>query len=421
LPLKASDNGRFLVDQRGEPFLVVGDAGWSMIVQLSEDDAERYLADRQTRGFNSVIVNLLEHKFCTHAPNTLAGVAPFEKPGDFSMPNPAYFDFAHKMIEKANRHGIVVWLAPGYLGYKGGDEGWFKEMMAGGEQTVRDYSRFVARRLKDLPNIVWVAGGDFVPRPEDQWTISRLAEGIAAEDPTHLITAHTSREQPPAALFAEQKWLSLNAVYTSEPTALNEMWTEYNRSPARPFVLIESTYEVEHNATPQQIRRQAYWAMLGGGCGQFFGNNPMWHFDGPGLYPFKGTWQKALGSTGVQDMARLRELFVGLPWQNLVPDHDHAVVTDGYGAGKTTVATARTADKKLSVSYIPSTGTVPQELTVDLGQLAGPVTARWYNPAQGGWKAISDTPLPNRGAHVFSTPGDNGTQTNDWLLVLESR
>ncbi len=28
-PLKTADNGRFLIDQKGEPFLVVGDTAWS--------------------------------------------------------------------------------------------------------------------------------------------------------------------------------------------------------------------------------------------------------------------------------------------------------------------------------------------------------------------------------------------------------
>jgi len=116
LRLRISNNGRYLVDQQGQPFLVVGDSPWSLIVQLDDEDMERYLSDRQQRGFNSIIVNLLEHKFCTTPPRTRSGVAPFNKAGDFSTPNKAYFDFAHKAIEKAAERGIVVWLAPAYLG-----------------------------------------------------------------------------------------------------------------------------------------------------------------------------------------------------------------------------------------------------------------------------------------------------------------
>jgi hypothetical protein len=34
LLLKLSSNGRYLVDQNGDPFLVVGDSPWSLIVQV---------------------------------------------------------------------------------------------------------------------------------------------------------------------------------------------------------------------------------------------------------------------------------------------------------------------------------------------------------------------------------------------------
>jgi hypothetical protein len=76
LSLKISDNGRYLVDQKGSPFLVVGDSPWSLIVQLDDKDRATYLEDRQKRGFNSIIVNLLEHEFCTLAPRTRSGLAP---------------------------------------------------------------------------------------------------------------------------------------------------------------------------------------------------------------------------------------------------------------------------------------------------------------------------------------------------------
>jgi len=342
-PLKTSDNGRFLTDQKGEPFLVVGDTAWSLLVQLDEDDIDCYLEDRQKRGFNSIIVNLIEHKFSTNAPKTLAGLAPFTAAGGFSTPNPAYFDFAHKVVEIANQRGIVVWLFPAYLGYGGGDQGFFREMMASGKDSLRSYGRFVGKQFRDLPNIVWVMGGDFTPKQEDQWVVAEMAEGIQAEDVTHLVTGHGSPKDSAVVAFGEQKWLSVNSVYSYEKTLFRPVQAEYMRRPVRPFVLIESTYEGEHNSTPDQIRRQAYWAMLGGACGQFFGNNPMWHFDGPGLYPVKATWKESLDGTGSRDMTRLRDLFVGLPWHRLEPENNHEVVTDGYGEGIATALTARTA------------------------------------------------------------------------------
>jgi hypothetical protein len=421
LLLKISANGRYLVDQNGNPFLVVGDSPWSIIVQPDEKDRETYLEDRERRGFNSIIVNLLEHKFCTSPPKTRSGLAPFSTPGDFSTPNEAYFDFAHQVVERAGAHGMVVWLAPAYLGYGGGDEGFFQEIKAGGREKLRAYGRFVGKRFKDLPNLVWMLGGDYTPVAADQWVVNELAAAIRDEDPAHLMTAHHSPEGSAVAAFGEQAWLTVNNVYGYEKTLFRPLLAEYLRQPARPFVLVETTYEGEHNSTPDLIRRQAYWAMLSGGCGQFFGNNPIWHFDGPGLFPFEMSWQQALGAPGSRDMALLRELFIHLPWHELVPETNHAIVTEGFGAGTATALTAWTADGKLSITYVPSTGTDGRELKIALERFAQPVSARWYNPTNGRSVEVEGSPFADRATQRLRTPGDNGTGANDWALILDAR
>ncbi len=419
LPLQVSDTGRYLIDQENRPFLVVGDTAWSLIVQLQKKDIDHYLGDRQARGFNSIIVNLIEHKFCTTPPKTRAGLAPFDRPGNFSAPNPEYFDFAHRVIEKANEHGVIVWLAPAYLGYGGGDEGFFHEIKAGGKDKLRAYGRFIGRRFRDLPNIVWLLGGDFTPPEADRWTVTALATAIREEDANHLMTIHASPETSAVAAFGGEPWLNIDTVYSYERALFRPLLAEYARKPVRPFVLIESTYEGEHNAIPAQVRRQAYWAMLGGACGQFFGNNPLWHFDGPGLYPTKVTWVQALNSIGSRDIARLGALFRQLPWYKLQPEEHPAVIVQGYGTGAATALTARTPDGKLSVTYIPSTGKGARELTMDGAQFTGPITPRWFNPTTGRFSTVEGPPLSNRDRHHFRTPGDNGTGANDWVLVLQ--
>ena len=72
------------------------------------------------------------------------------------------------------------------------------------------------------------------------------------------------------------------------------------------------------------------------------------------------------------------------------------VVTSGYGSfGQDDYVTAaRTPDGKLAIAYMPSGGTV----TVDLGTLSGPVTARWYDPTDGTFTTIGDGPLANTGS-----------------------
>jgi hypothetical protein len=185
--------------------------------------------------------------------------------------------------------------------------------------------------------------------------------------------------------------------------------------------LIESTYEGEHDSKPEQIRRQAYWAMLGGAGGQFMGNNPVWHFDGPGLFAAKTTWQEALDSDGSRDMARLRSFFLQLPWYDLRPESNHELVVSGFGADTNTALTALSTDKNFSVTYIPSTGIDSRELSIDTSRFAKPISAHWFNPVAGGDRAEPGMAAQQKGIHRLRTPGDNGSGANDWVLVLKAK
>jgi len=117
-------------------------------------------------------------------------------------------------------------------------------------------------------------------------------------------------------------------------------------------------------------------------------------------------------------MGKLVALLSSRPWHELVPDQDHKVLTSGYGTfGEDDYVTAaRTPDGKLAMAYMPWTRTV----TVDLGTLSGPVTARWYDPANGTFQTIGDGPFANNGSVEFSTPGWNSDGADDWVLVLDA-
>jgi hypothetical protein len=417
-PLSVSPTGRYLIDRQNRPFLVVGDSPWSLIVQPSPADIDHYLDDRKARGFTAILINLVEHKFCTHPPMTRSGLAPFKKAGDFATTNDAYFDYAAGVVKKAHDRGIVVWLCPAYLGSKGGDEGWFQELKSSGPKVVRNYGRYVGHKFRSLPNIVWVLGGDFTPPTDSLWTIDEVAEGIREADKNHLMTGHPGPGPSAASAFPNRAWLEVNATYSYDPNLHVPLLKDYTRRPVRPFVLLESVYENEHESTPDQIRRQAYWAMLSGACGQFLGNCPIWHFDGPGLFKPKMTWKKALGDQGSKDMERLRAAFISRKWHLLIPDKEETVVVDGDDGKLNHATTAMTPDRRLSLTYLPSTGTATRTVKVDRSRITGPVTAKWYNPTTGNYLRIALGQTPDKS--TWQTPGDNGTKTNDWLLVIES-
>jgi Protein of unknown function (DUF4038) len=58
-PLKASANNRYLVDQNGAPFLMVGDSPQALIGNLSQSEAEFFMDNRRRYGINALWVNLL--------------------------------------------------------------------------------------------------------------------------------------------------------------------------------------------------------------------------------------------------------------------------------------------------------------------------------------------------------------------------
>lgn len=397
-PLKVSPNHRYLLDQKGEPFLLQGDAAWSLISGTTWDEADAYLRDRAARGFNTVLVNLIEHKF--KGPKNRDGETPFLTPGDFSTPNEKYFSHADRVIRRAAEYGIQVLLAPCYLGYKGLDEGWYDEVMANGPERLRQWGLWTARRYRDFGNIMWLIGGDRDPG-QALPHMAAMASAIREADPRHLETAHCAPETPTAVCYAGQNWLDVNATYTYKLVhAL--LIADYNRKPARPFFLIESTYEGEHDSTPVVIRRQAWWALLNGGFGHIMGNRPIWLFD-PG-------WQAALDAPASRDMIRLGRFMRAFAWFDLIPDHRREFLDAGWRdpAGLDYAAAATTRDHRAAVVYMPTARTV----SVRLGRLKGrQATVCWFDPATG-----ERTPagvFPARGTHEFAPPGPG-----DWVLLF---
>jgi hypothetical protein len=398
-PVKVGPDHRHLVTQGGAPFLVQGEAAWSLISGLTKEEAETYLEDRHKKGFNTIIVNLIEHKF--RGPVNRYGQAPFLTPGDFSTPNEKYFEHADWVLRKAAEKGIQVLLAPIYLGYVGSSEGWVGEAIANGPAKSRDWGRYVGKRYASFDNIVWLIGGDRNPESA-RGEIDAIVQGIKEVDSRHIFTAHCHPENSAIDQYKDDGWLDLNTTYTYN-IVHDMLLRDYHREPAMPFVLIESTYEGEHNASAVQIRRQAYWAILCGATGQFMGNKPIWLYD-PG-------WEAALNSTASQDMTRLKALFLSRPWFDLVPDDEHEVVVDGLGEfrGLDYLSAARTKDGGTGIAYMPTA----RAITVDMTKISGnEATAWWFNPRSGKTDSIGE--CPTSGKKQFTPPGDG-----DWILVLD--
>ncbi|HUJ44054.1 MAG TPA: glycoside hydrolase family 140 protein [Opitutaceae bacterium] len=399
-PLRISGSHRYLIDRRDVPFLLQGDAAWSLIANTNKEDAAVYLRNRREKGFNAILVNLIEHKFAKNAPRNVYGDAPFAHPSDFAAPNEKYFEYADWVIRQATANDIVVLLAPVYLGFPGTDEGFFDEVIAGGPEKCLAYGRFLGRRYRDFDNIIWVLGGDRDPGPARE-DVDMVASGIREFDQRHLMTAHCHGGSNPVEQYPGS-WLQIGTTYNYEIVHLHLLW-DYNRKPVLPYFLIESIYEGEHNASAVQIRRQAYWSILCGEFGHVMGNHPIWDFS--------AGWQAALDAPGSVAMMRWGKLFRSRPWYELIPDQEHKTVTDGLGEfwGNDYVAAAATPDGSTLIAYLPSARTI----TVNLAKLVkGRVNAWWFNPRTGGATAAGS--FPTDGGAQFTPPAEG-----DWVLVVD--
>ena len=416
-PLKVSRNGRYLVDQRNVPFMIVGDSPQAMIGDLSLEVADAFLANRKAAGFNALWVDLLCAKYtgCQENGATFDGIEPFTTPGDLSTPNPAYFERVDAMIRLAARAGIVLFLDPIETG------GWLGVLRHNGVAKARAYGRFLGQRYKSFPNIIWSNGNDFHTwqNRSDDALVLAVAKGIGSVDSEHIQTVEL--DPRPTSSRDDPRWRSvikLDAAYSYVAT-YGVVLRAYNRKPPMPVYLAEASYEFENVArgAPVILRRQAYWSMLSGAAGQFYGNGYTW--------PFREGWKDHLDTPGSAQIGHLVKLLAPMRWFQLVPDQTHKVVTAGYGTfapdthtgSSNYVTTASTPDRRLAVSYLPAGGTI----VVDLARLAGPVQARWYDPTKGTYRPVPGSPFRNASKVRMKAPGKNADGDADWVLVLNGR
>jgi hypothetical protein len=412
-PLKLSADRGSLVANDGSPFLLHGEAAWSLIAQLTVAGATQYLSDRRTRGVNALIVNLIEAFYSSNPPANAAGDRPFTVAGDFSTPNERYFAHADRIIDLAASHSIAVLLFPSYLG-KESHEGWRDQMSAmgaGGAPKCVSYGTFLGQRYANRKNIIWVWGGDFTPAVGSavETCLKAIRDAVLAASPagtlstTHWAPGSTSRTQ---ATFAGA--IDIVGVY-SYFDIVAPCRAERDATPRKPTFLMETFYEHEtFNScapTTAEVRRRQWWGFLGCGAGEISGNSSIWRF-GSG-------WQTQLGSPVSANQVRLAAIANSVRWQTLAIDD--SLITAGRGNGYSEIVPARSADRKQALIYVSPTAASP--FTVDLNRMSGPVSATWQDPTAARSMSAGENLT---GSRAFTRPGNNSGGDPDWVLVLSS-
>ena len=454
-PLRISANGRFLEDSSGVPWLMVGDSPWTAIGNADQAHWDSYLADRESLGFNTVLLSALcdANLPCSSGgahTEAFDGTKPFTSGTNQSSynlldPNSSYWSQLHAMVADAQSDGIAVLLDPLEVSSCSSNS-WFPALAAGGDGTVSttddDYKfgQFLGTEFADLDNVIWMMGNDFTcyTTSADDADLLSVANGIEATDAGSPMTLEVcspamcrggGNAEEGFSSFDDttHNWtkdLDLNLAYTYAPTYAMDAHA-YAQSPTSPMFMGEANYEGSSlggtdGGSTRILRLQEWWTMTSGATGQTYG--------GPS-YPFSNnTTLGDIDTTGVSQLSAQTKFLSSIDWWNLRPDTAKDVVTSGSGSCPSTgsmvsvtcVTTASDYDGSpgsatLSLSYLPDPGSFSSPV-VDLADFAGRVQARWVDPTNGNETTIG-TFSPS-GSHTFTPSADNSAGDKDWVLLL---
>ena len=402
-PIKVGPTGRYLVDQKGVPFLISGESPQALIGDLTESDAALFFANRRAHGFNTVWINLLCNAYtgCQADGSTWDGISPFTTPGDFSTPNEAYFAHADRILRLAADYGFVVLLDPAETG------GWLSTMVSNGVDKDRAYGQYLGRRYKDFPNIIWMHGNDYQDwGPTNDPYVTAVAQGIRDVDPSRLQTVELNYRV--SGSLDDPAWaglIDLNASYTYEPhVSAGAQGLQPDRFaahvPGRGELRVRAGRPGPARATaeaagvlvaPQRSDRAALWQPLHMAVHLSRNETRPETVSEAGrissTHPVRPRWRTSTRSSSRDAGTR-----------SFRTRHT-PIVTGGLGTFGLAdyVTAASTPDGTLAIAYVPSNRTI----TVDMSRFSGPVTARWYDPSAGTFASISATSFANSGSHAI--------------------
>jgi hypothetical protein len=413
-----SSNGRYFVDQYGDPILVRGDSPWAILQDASTAQMSSYVATRESQGFNTVLLSLLGAVASGGPSNsgaTYDGILPFQG-SDPSQLNPAYWDRVAYFLGLCRDAGITVMAYPidGWAGtaeYSGLAASW-------STATATAYGRAVAARLSAFPNVIWSVGGDYPPpgQADDNARFWAVLQGLAEGGMDRISTIQFGLNQTSLSSTYWDDKVDFSFVYSYAVTYAVVQGAYQQTNPAGahlPALMAEAHYEAYVGVTDLYLRSMAAWALTSGSPGEFYGSEEVWD---------TAPTAAALNTEAVSQLSALREAFGDLTgWQRLVPDFGSTFITSGRGtkgsgdgeyySGNTYVTGGVTPDGTLAVIYLPAA--TSQTITIDQSKMEAGYSARWVDPTNG-------TSTPATAGSSYHKTGSNAAGDSDWLLVLES-
>jgi len=336
--LRVSADKRHFEHADGTPFLWLGDTWWkNLCKRMTWEGFQELTANRKAKGFNVVLIvcgpfpdeGMFEPRWENE------GGKPYEN-RDFTLVNPAYFDYADRRI----KHLVDQEIVPAIVGGWGRDWG----MAAVGEAGYKRHWRNLIARYGAYPT-VWLFGGEAggwaFKGVEKQWT--EVARYVKKTDPYgHLATMHATGSSRTGV--TDESVLHFDMLQTSHAhwdaarETIPKLVESYSMKPPMPTMVGEACYEGHMQFNYQDVQRYLFWAcMLSGAAGHTYGAAGVWHAGvegNPGTTPIYDwtTWKEGMNFPGSTQLGLGKKLLEEYPWWRFEP-HSEWAEPDSFAAG----------------------------------------------------------------------------------------
>ncbi len=410
--LKVSQDRRYLVFADGTPFLWLGDTAWAVPMRSSDDEWDRYLADRQAKHFTLIQV--------APAPRWAGdtdrqGEQPFADNGCTRF-NPAFWQAFERKLQRANEAGFVV-------------------LVVGLMEPVDRYPEAAAACLFARQLAARLFGNFVIFSPSFDSPFMPLADevGLATRQTTavHLITQHPgtpSKEPTPVwtMQYYDRPYLDIAGVQTGHnggnrqrcaQHAIEWILHAYRHEPHKPVINLEAMYDGqgEHGWQAVDARSLAWRSWLSGAKGYTYGAGdtpPKCPQGSGGVWKWvtdrekPDFWEQAIAWESSTQMRYLHDFLAGIEWWKLEPAHE--LIGNQPNEVTRRMVLARIPGRDFAVAYLPDN----DEIEVDLSAFSAPVAASWFDPVRGRSVPLTGR-LPNQGQRRLTRPAPG-----DWVLVL---
>jgi hypothetical protein len=394
-PVKVSRNGRYFVDQKGEPVFWLGTTQWELFHGYRLEDARTIIRKTKEKGFAFAQVMLMGVGDGTKA--NVYGEKPWIDDNPLT-PNEAYFKNVDAVLDIARENNLVISMTLYHQRYR-------KCITL---DKARAWAKWLAQRYKEAPTLVWSmtpeARQEFVP------VLRELAAGLREGDGgLHLITFKPDPAPYSSSFIHGENWLDFDSMQTWKSVELiyPMVCKDYNLKPVKPVLMAEGAYEhgseYGFDVTPLWIRRQAYYSFLAGAY-HTYGHNDSWRV--------LSTWKEALDAPGATQLGILkRALTERREWWRLVPDQS-LFASGGNTEGQILNLAARHEEGRWALVYLASKASF--SLNLDKVNAGAKLKVFWLDPKSG--ESMADARSARKGVESFSTP--EGWE--DALLVAEA-